>query len=478
MARSRATRSERSAPHSNAFQDNTGFSRRWFLAQTAGLSSVLLANREAMSQAKTPRPKVAAIFTVLRFRSHAYNILENFLGPYYFNGELTDPGVDVVAFYADQFPADDMAREVSQRFNIPLFESIDAALCVGGKRLAVDGVLSIAEHGDYPFNERGQHMYPRKAFFDQAVAVMKRSGRFVPYFNDKHLSYRWDWAREMVDTARAHGIPLMAGSSVPLAQRLPPLQLPPGARIEEAVSIHGGGLESYDFHGLEVLQSIVESRLGGETGVARVRLFIGEEFEQARAQGRWSSDLVESAMRAETRMNVKRQVKPTLGVFAAPTAQPATGQPARPTGPHAIEVIYQDGLKATVLKMNGSSDRWNFACRLRGESEPRATAFFNSPWGNRGLFKALSHAIQHLFIHGTEPYPVERTLLTTGATEAVMRSYEAGGAPIETPHLHIAYPANDWTAMREFGQTWNIITADTPQPTEFAPRPFADLKRR
>ncbi|HUG69955.1 MAG TPA: hypothetical protein VMM76_19550 [Pirellulaceae bacterium] len=478
MAPSTAPRSKCSAPNSKARLSNAGPSRRRFLAQTAGLSSVLLANHEALSQAKTPRPKVAAIFTVLRFRSHAYNLLENFLGPYYFNGELTDPGVDVVAFYADQFPADDMAREVSQRFNIPLFESIDAALCLGGKRLAVDGVLSIAEHGDYPFNERGQHMYPRKSFFDQAVAVMKRSDRYVPYFNDKHLSYRWDWAREMYDTARAHGIPLMAGSSVPLAQRMPPLQLPPGGVIEEAVSIHGGGLESYDFHGLEVLQSIVESRPGGETGIARVQLLIGEEFEQARAQGRWSSDLVESAMQAEERMNVKRQVKPTLGVFAAPTAQPATQQRSRPTGPHAIEVVYKDGLKATVLKLSSSSDRWNFACRVRGESEPRATAFFNSPWGNRGLFKALSHAIQHLFVHGAEPYPAERTLLTTGATEAVMRSYEAGGEPIETPHLQIAYQANDWTAMRELGQTWNIITADTPQPTEFAPRPFTELKRR
>jgi len=456
---------------------SAGFSRRRFLTQTAGLSSVLLTTRAVPGQAITSRPKVAAIFTVLRFRSHAYNILENFLGPYYFNGELTDPGVDVVAFYADQFPADDMAREVSERFNIPLFDSIDAALCVGSKRLAVDGVLSIAEHGDYPFNERGQQMYPRKAFFDQSMAVMKRSGCFVPYFNDKHLSYRWDWAQEMYDTARTHGMPLMAGSSVPLAQRIPPLQLPPGAMIEEAVSIHGGGLESYDFHGLEVLQSIVESREGGETGISRVQLFFGEKFEQARAQGRWSKDLVDRAMQAEEQMPVTRQAKPTTGVFAAPPPQVASVKSPRPTGPHAIEVIYKDGLKATVLKVGGSSDRWNFACRLRGESEPRATAFFNSPWGNRGLFKALSHAIQHLFIHGSEPYPAERTLLTTGATEAVMRSYEAGGEPIETPHLQIAYEPKDWDSMRELGKTWNVITADTPQPTEFAPRPFADLKR-
>ncbi len=454
------------------------FSRRRLLIETGALSSALLANRVVFGDRSKRRPKVAAIFTVLRFRSHAYNILENFLGPYYFNGKLTDPGVEVAAFYADQFPEDDMAREVSRRFNIPLFKSIEEALCLGGKRLAVEAVLSIGEHGDYPFNERGQQMYPRKEFFDQAVAVMKRSGQFVPFFNDKHLSYRWDWAREMYDTARANDMPLLAGSSVPLAQRIPPLQLPTGAEIEEAVAIHGGGLESYDFHGLEVLQSIVESRRGGETGISQVELLIGEGFERARDQGRWSQDLVDSAMAAERKMNLKRQPRPRVGVFSANRKTPTKKRPPRPTGPHAIAITYKDGVKATVLKIGGSGDRWNFACRVRGETQPRATAFFNSPWGNRGLFKALSHAIQHLFIHRQEPYPAERTLLTTGATEAIMRSYEAGGKPIETPHLQIAYKPRDWRAMREMGGTWKIVTVDTPQPNDFAPRSFAELSGR
>ena len=61
------------------------------------------------------RPKVAAVFTEFRFRSHAYNILENFMGPYLFSGVVTDPGGDIVSFYADQFPADDMARKVAGR---------------------------------------------------------------------------------------------------------------------------------------------------------------------------------------------------------------------------------------------------------------------------------------------------------------------------------------------------------------------------
>lgn len=448
--------------------------RRGFLRNTAaGVCLPIWLTSAAAAQAERRRPRVAVIFTVLRFRSHAYNILENFLGPYYFNGQLTDPGVDVVALYADQLPRDDMAREVSRRFDIPLYRSIAAAMCCGSEQMSVDAVLLIGEHGDYPYNELGQHLYPRKRFFDEALAVMKRDNRFVPIFNDKHFSYRWDWAREMVDAARRHRLPLMGGSSVPLAARSPQLELPENAPIEEAVAIHGGGLESYDFHALEVLQSIVESRAKGETGIRQIQLHTGEDFQRAQREGRWSAKLVEAAMRAEQQLGARRQPRPKTGVF---TAARKYEPPPRPQGDYAISILYNDGLRATVLKLGSSADRWNFACRLRGESRVRATTFFNGPWGNRCLFKALSHAIQRLFVDRQEPYPAERTLLTTGAVEAVMHSYRDGGQPVLTPHLDIAYTSRDWSALRETGKTWSIITVDTPQPTKFEPRPYAALR--
>jgi len=244
--------------------------RRDFLMQTGGLAAAAMFGPvAAAAQEAVRRPRVAAIFTELRFRSHAFNILENFLGPYLFCGRKTDPGVDVVSFYADQFPDKDLAREVSQRFRVPLFDSIKGALCRGGDALDVDAVLLIGEHGDYPSNELGQHMYPRKEFFDQIAAVVGKSGRSVPVFNDKHLSYRWDWAKEMYDTARRLNMPLLAGSSVPLAQRRPAVEIPPGSRVESALVVHSGGLESYGFHGLEVLQSMIEDRCGGGTCSAR-----------------------------------------------------------------------------------------------------------------------------------------------------------------------------------------------------------------
>src|SRR5688500_15723921 len=174
--------------------------RRELIAASGGLLA-----SSAFAGDPPRRPRIAAVYTVLRFRSHAYNILENFLRPLLFNGRLVPPPVDVVSFYADQqAPEGDMTNGVSRRYKVPVFKRIEDALTVGGRQLAVDGVLLIGEHGEYPTNDLGQKEYPRKQFFDQIVAVMRRADRFVPVFNDKHLSYRWDWAREMYDTARKH----------------------------------------------------------------------------------------------------------------------------------------------------------------------------------------------------------------------------------------------------------------------------------
>ncbi len=388
----------------------------------------------------------------------AHVLLENFLTPFLFNGKLTEPAVDVVALYADQRStasnSPDLTDEIGRRFHIPIYRTIREALTLGGKSLAVDGVLVIGEHGNYPTNKQGVREYPRKRFFDEIFATMERSNRFVPVFNDKHLSYRWDWAREMYDQCRRHSIPLMAGSSVPLAQRKPPLELPAQAAIEEAVSIHGGPFESYDFHGLEVLQAFTEARSGGETGVTHVEFLTGEALFQAARQGRWSLDLARAAMGAELGDSV-----------------PDITRPINNTQAHGILLTRQDGTKAIALKVGANGIRWNFACKLTGERQPRATRHYVGPWQNRCLFMALAHAIQQFFVTGVSPYPVERTLLTTGILEAAVRSC-AAAAPIATPHLNIRYQACDYRALRELGASWEILTEDSRETVGFAARPL------
>jgi hypothetical protein len=438
-------------------------SRRDFLrATTTSLGAMAAAGPTIWTCAATSvrRPKVAAIFTEFTYRSHAHVILENFLEPYLFNGQLTDPGVDVVSFYADQMPESDMAKKVAADYQIPLYQSIDQALCLGGQELAVDAVLSIGEHGNYPKNELGQHQYPRKEFFDQIVKVMKRSDRFVPLYNDKHLSYRWDWAKEMADTCSHLDIPFMAGSSVPLAQRQPALEIPAGKPMEEAISIHGGGVESYDFHALEVLQSMIESRQGGETGVSRVEFLDTQALWKAADEGRWSRELATAALQAGPTL---KGLQPGVPIGRLEDLQELWG-PA-----HGVLVQYRDGMRGLALKLDSSGTHWHFACRLTGENQPKATSFYVGPWDNRNLFKALSHAIQHHFIHGQAPYPVERTLLVSGILDASMQSRQLEGQPLNTPQLEISYTPRDFQAFREMGASWKILDESVPQPPGICP---------
>lgn len=392
------------------------------------------------------RPRVAVIMTVMTPRSHAHVIMENFLHPYMFNGKKTDPGVDVVSFYVDQFPKADMAKSVAKEYSIPIFPTIEEAICLEKKQPQVDAVLLIGEHGDYPRDSLGRHQYPRKRFFDAILAAIRKGDRGLPIFNDKHLSYRWDWTREMYDAASKQKCPLMAGSSVPLAQRIPNLEIEKGAEIEEALSIHGGGVESYDFHGLEVLQSMVENRKGGETGVSSVQFLDSETLQEKFDSGEISRKLFDAAMRTfDPEQKLKfEQIMPQA---------------------HGILLRYKDGLKASCVSIKQAAGiRWPFACYLKNDPEPKATRFYVGPWENRNLFKALSHAIQVHFRNQEAPYPVERTLLTSGIVNFTMDSRHQGGKALPTPELEIRYQAKDFRGMREMGETWKHLTPGTPQP--------------
>jgi hypothetical protein len=248
----------------------------------------------------------------------------------------------------------------------------------------------------------------------------------------------------------------MAASSVPLAERRPPLELPPGAQIDQAVSIHGGAIESYDFHGLEVLESMVEGRRGQETGVARVQFLEGDALWRAADDNLWSPALARAAMEAGATPG-----QPPASELIRPPRKVDKGAPFVR---HGVLLSYRDGLRAIVLGAATGSGGWYFACGLSGESKARAARFYVGPWGNRNLFMALSHAIQSHFRLGRPPWPIERTLLTTGILDAEMESRFRGGKPIDTLHLAIAYSAPDLRKLREMGASWKILTEGTPEP--------------
>src|SRR5689334_23381631 len=108
----------------------------------------------------TPK-KLAAIITEYRKYSHADVIVSKFLRGFPTDAGLLPARTQIVSMYVDQFPDEDMARGISTQFNVPIYQSIVKALTLGGEKLAVDGVLLIGEHGDYPWNEREQQLFPR-----------------------------------------------------------------------------------------------------------------------------------------------------------------------------------------------------------------------------------------------------------------------------------------------------------------------------
>jgi hypothetical protein len=384
--------------------------------------------------------KLAAIVTVYRKYSHAQHIVDRFLEGYGWNGTHHHPPMELVSLYVDQTPAGDLSRERASRHpQMKIYPTIAEALTRGTGKLAVDGVVIVGEHGNYPKTPKGQVQYPRYRFFQETVRVFRDSGRSVPVFSDKHLSWNWDWAKEMYDTSRSMGFPFMAGSSLPVTWRIPSVEMPHNARVKEAVTICYGGVDSYDFHGLETLQCMLERREGGEAGVAWLEAYRGDKVWDALQNGVWSRRLVEAALCRSHTLTPAR-----LGfndIF--PTVDQMRGLVKDPVAYH---YQYADGPRATMILMSGLVRDFNFATTLEGSSTPFSTQMYlPMPDGRTTLanfFSPLVNCMEQMFLTGKPPYPIERTLLTTGLTAAGVDSLYAGQERLKTPHLAIKYQPN------------------------------------
>lgn len=409
-------------------------SRRTFLSTVgAGAVGAPLIAREPEQK---PRKKLAIITTEWRYHSHAWHMAERFLVGYPIQGKWHHPPFEVVSAYVDQKPKNDLSRQRSQEFGFRIYPTIAEALRAGGDKLAVDAVLIIGEHGDYPNNEFGQKQYPRYEFFKQVVDVFKKDGRTAPVFNDKHLSWKWEWAKEMVDTARALGFPLLAGSSLPVTWRIPAIDMPHGAEVDEVLCIAMGGVDSYDFHALETIQCMAERRKGGETGVAALQALRGDGVWKAMEAGSWQKGGWDPELFEACLCRSQTLAQPPTYSHRHPTPQRMREWVAEPV---AYRFEYADGLKATMLLMNGLVGDFTFAARLKGKAEPLSTLFYLPPNPNVVYSAALMAKAEELFVSGKAPYPIERTLLTTGLVAAGMRSLASGQKRLETPHLAVRY---------------------------------------
>jgi hypothetical protein len=434
------------------------FPRRQFLAATAtaGLAATSVHGADDPPAAARPGPRcqppprpnrprhsLAVVTTTYYYLSHAYHICGRYLYGYLKNGRYHWPDWSIAGMYVAQQRQNDLSRELAQEHGFTIYRDVAGALTLGGDKLAVDGVLLIGEHGDYPYNEKGQKLYPRYELFQQIVAVFRKTGRSVPVFNDKHLYYDRRRAFEMVATARELNFPMYAGSSLPVTWRRPELELPLGCRIREALVAARGELEIYGIHALEALQCMVERRTRGQQGVRNVQCLENDEVWKAGDAGVWSWELLEHALGRTPSRNVG-DIRVNCRHYA-----PVANRPTFPRGPVAFVIEYRDGLKATVLLLNGHLDDTVFAARVDGEKQPVSTLFYLPPPPGAAFLEALAWHIEQFLNTGRAPYPVERTLLTGGILDLALESRIRQHRRLDTPDLDVRYdPPKDSGFMR------------------------------
>ena len=418
------------------------WTRRKFLGAVAGatagasLAPGLVSAAETTAVGKETPQTVAILATKVAKYSHAQHFIDRFLEGYGWQGKHHRPPLKLVSMYVDQFPENDLARERSKRHNVPIYPSIGEALTRGGSKLAVDGVLIIAEHGEYPKNEMGQKLYPRHRFFKETIDVFESSKRSVPVFNDKHLSTDWKECVEMVEESRRLGFAFLAGSSLPVTWRIPSIEIPLETPMEESVSVCYGGVDSYDFHGFETAQCMSERRAGGEAGMKAIQALKGEALWKRVESDSGTKALLFAALARSHSLKAPEGYtiwRPTID-WIREKAPDATG----------FFVEHVDGFRTAMFLLNGLLRDFNYAGRVKGGGVISCQMQLPMPPSNTTLadfFNPLVNNIEQTILSGKAAYPVERTLLTSGMTLAGVKSLHFGQTRIETPEMKVAYRA-------------------------------------
>lgn len=377
----------------------------------------------------TPAPfRIAVVATVYRPDSHADVIVSRWLKPFHTDHLYGwEPKTQIASIYVEQIPENDMAVAKCKEFDVLHAKSIEEALTLGGEELAVDAILLIGEHGDYPVTPYLQKMYPRKELLDAVVDLFRRKGKIVPIFFDKHFSYNTAYAHEMYWTVRDMGIPFFGGSSLPFAGLAPaPLTFEGRPPVKEVVAIYHDSVEAYLYHALEVNESAI-SEMSGNCGVQSVVAWGGESFWKAVDEGAFSWELLEELT---TRLGEKHGSLEAYRKLRAERDDQVAG----------YQFTGCDGVKTTFVWHRTALPNWAFAVEHEG-GEVQVTGveaagrehFF-------GHFANLNRLIQDFFLTGKAPAPLERLYMSTMTTAVSMHALGQAGTPIAVPWINRDVP--------------------------------------
>ena len=372
------------------------------------------------------RPRIACLVTYWgATRSHADWIINKLIDGYWWQEAYTPSRIDVASIYLHQHDTSLLGQKVANAKGIPVFKTVAEALTLGGDKLAVDGVVIVGEHGDYPVDLKGHWLLPRWWLYSQMVRVFEQSERSVPVFNDKHLSYCWNETKWMFDKSRELNFPLTGGSCLPTYYRTPEIELATDTPIKNSIVVAAASDEGGIFHCFDLIQCFVERRKGGETGVKAVQSIRGAETWNWVERNPWAGNLLAA---------VEKSFEQPAGYF----------QGGNPQGSLCI-IEYNDGTNAAVIGSRTAG--WTYACEIEGQNEATVVSLlgFPGPFDQYHADNGQPHFITEMMVTKKEPFNAERLLLSSGITNHYMQSnWENGrfspvGRRIETPFLNVSY---------------------------------------
>lgn len=254
-----------------------------------------------------------------------------------------------------------------------------------------------------------------------------------PVFVYGPLGSGLDAAQRHVDLAASRGLPLLAGTELPVTWRLPPVDVKPGTPLTDALVVVQGGSPRAELDALECLLPVIERRAGGETGVRRVQRLEGDALWKAGERKRWSWALLAAAL--------SRSDSPQGDAVKDGRTQDLVGlglvrQLAR--HPHGWLVEHRGGLRSALLVLDGVVADYNFAV-MTASREIISAQILRPPAPAQQAFSNLAAVVEDFFRTGKPLWSAGRSMLEAGLLDAFARLQTQGKSETKTPDLAIRY---------------------------------------
>lgn len=372
--------------------------------------------------------KLAFLLEDFSSGSPAQHLVDRFLMGYARDGEFHKPGQREVSAYVmmtNEGGFDKRAEDFGLRVASTAEQAVDGA----------DAVVVVSRKPGVMANDRLLRI------------ALDRAPEGAACFVHGALSSNLALGREAVSVARSRKISLLAGSALNVAHRLPAVEVPAGTALSEALIVvqinqvmgpgqsgaGSGTLGGAEMNALEGLLPIIERRAGGESGIRSIRWMEGDDIWKAGDKGLWSRPLLAAAL---SRSN-SPQGDPVLDgrtqdIFGLGLVRKLARQPV------AWQLTHHDGLKTTILVLDGVVNDFNFAVRS-SNGRTFSAQLFRAPPPVEQHYSLLMATIEDFLRGGASPWRVERNLLIAGLLENFRRPLARSGRVVETPDLALAY---------------------------------------